>query len=374
MKEVCYIEGVAKLHLGPKSSNLTSKASFVTPSYLSKIRVNETKIWLVFIRSSTVFLSMNNFKWLTFMGLFSRDKPKIKIQTSKKDSFSGWLKCTHCTELIHANELQQNLFCCPKCQFHYRLPVEERLKQLCDENSFSPLFSNLSPVDPLGFVDTEPYPQRLTNAQEKSGNNEAITVGTCKLNTVPVALGILDFSFMGGSMGSVVGERLTRLIELACAEKRPLIIVSTSGGARMQESILSLMQMAKTSCALARLSEAKIPYISVLTNPTTGGVTASFASLGDIIIAEPKALICFAGPRVIEQTIGAQLPEGAQLSEFLLEHGMIDCIVNRHELKSKIAEFLSFFISFSKEEDSEGQLESDSQQKSSNLITNKHKS
>lgn len=285
------------------------------------------------------------------MGLFSRDKPKIKIQTSKKDSFSGWLKCTHCNELIHANELQQSLYCCPKCQFHYRLPVEERLKQLCDEGSFCPLFSNLTSIDPLNFADTESYTQRLANAQEKSGNNEAVSVGTCKIGSFPVALGILDFSFMGGSMGSVVGERLTRLIEKAIDLKISLVIVSTSGGARMQESILSLMQMAKTSCALARLSEAKLPYISVLTNPTTGGVTASFASLGDIIIAEPKALICFAGPRVIEQTIGTKLPEGAQLSEFLLEHGMIDCIVGRQELKSKLVEFLSFLTVPSSQED-----------------------
>lgn len=277
------------------------------------------------------------------MGLFSRDKPKIKVQTTKKDSFSGWLKCTHCTELIHSNELQQNLFCCPKCAFHYRLPIDERIKQLLDEGSFTPLFTHLRPIDPLEFVDTEPYPKRIENALEKSGNNEAVVVGTGTLSGFEVAFGVLDFSFMGGSMGSVVGERLTRLIELALEKKIPLIIVSTSGGARMQESILSLMQMAKTSSALAALSEAKVPYISVLTNPTTGGVTASFASLGDIIIAEPKALICFAGPRVIEQTIGAQLPEGAQQSEFLLEHGMIDCIVNRHELKNKLAEFLFFF-------------------------------
>lgn len=276
------------------------------------------------------------------MGLFSRDKPKIKIQTTKKDGFSGWLKCTHCNELIHTNELEQNQNCCPKCQYHYRLPTEERIKSLSDHDTFQILFDNLQPVDALNFFDTEPYPQRIANAQEKSGSNEAVVVGTCLLNHHKIALGVLDFSFMGGSMGSVVGERLTRLIEHALEEHLPLIIVSTSGGARMQESILSLMQMAKTSAALAKLHEASIPYISILTNPTTGGVTASFASLGDIIIAEPNALICFAGPRVIEQTIGQQLPPGAQKSEFLLEHGMIDCIVNRHELKQKLAEFLDF--------------------------------
>jgi acetyl-CoA carboxylase carboxyl transferase subunit beta len=277
------------------------------------------------------------------MGLFSRDKPKIKIQTTKKDGFSGWLKCTHCHELIHANELEQNQNCCPKCQYHYRLSTEERIKSLSDPNTFKILFDNLQPLDVLKFVDTESYPRRIASAQEKSGNSEAIVVGTCLLNRHKIALGVLDFNFMGGSMGSVVGERLTRLIEYALQERLPLVLVSTSGGARMQESILSLMQMAKTSAALAKLHEAGIPYLSVLTNPTTGGVTASFASLGDIIIAEPNALICFAGPRVIEQTIGQQLPPGAQKSEFLLQHGMIDCIVNRHELKQKLAEFLEFF-------------------------------
>lgn len=277
------------------------------------------------------------------MGLFSRDKPKIKIQTTKKDGFSGWLKCTHCNELIHANELERNQNCCPKCQYHYRLSTEERIKSLSDPDTFEPLFQNLQPVDALKFVDTESYPSRIASAQEKSGSLEAVVVGTCLLHQHKIALGVMDFNFMGGSMGSVVGEKLTRLIEHALKELLPLVIVSTSGGARMQESILSLMQMAKTSAALAKLHEAGIPYLSVLTNPTTGGVTASFASLGDVIIAEPNALICFAGPRVIEQTIGQQLPPGAQKSEFLLKHGMIDCIVNRHELKQKIAEFIGFF-------------------------------
>ncbi|MCE2982250.1 MAG: acetyl-CoA carboxylase, carboxyltransferase subunit beta [Parachlamydia sp.] len=277
------------------------------------------------------------------MGLFSRDKPKIKIQTTKKDGFSGWLKCSHCNELIHANELEQNSNCCPKCDYHYRLATENRIKSISDSGTFKALFNNLQTVDALNFADTDTYPNRLANTKEKSTGNEAVTVGTCLLNQNRVALGVMDFSFMGGSMGSVVGERLTRLMELAIHEKIPLIIISTSGGARMQESILSLMQMAKTSAALAKLHQAGIPYISVLTNPTTGGVTASFASLGDIIVAEPNALICFAGPRVIEQTIGQQLPPGAQQSEFLLEHGMIDCIVKRHELKAKLAELLDYF-------------------------------
>lgn len=277
------------------------------------------------------------------MGLFSRSKPKIKIQTSKKDGFSGWLKCTHCNELIHTNELQQNSNCCPKCDYHYRLSTDERIKNFADDDSFEELFTDIQPLDPLNFVDTEPYADRLASAQEKSGHNEAAIVGTCTIGGHPAAIGVLDFNFMGGSMGSVVGERLTRLIELAAGRKIPLIIVSTSGGARMQESTLSLMQMAKTSAALSRLHHLGVPYISILTNPTTGGVTASFASLGDVIIAEPNALICFAGPRVIEQTIGHQLPPGAQKSEFLLQHGMIDCIVNRHELKNKLTSIIEFF-------------------------------
>jgi acetyl-CoA carboxylase carboxyl transferase subunit beta len=276
------------------------------------------------------------------MRLFSRDKPKIKIQTTKKDGYSGWLKCTHCNELIHTNELEKNRNCCPKCDYHYRLSAEERIASLTDAESFQEMFKEIKPLDPLKFVDTEPYSTRLENAIEKSGQDEAVMVGTCAIGGHQIALGVLNFNFMGGSMGSVVGERLTRLMEHALENQLPLIIVSTSGGARMQESILSLMQMAKTSAALARLHTAGIPYISILTNPTSGGVTASFASLGDVIIAEPNALICFAGPRVIEQTIGTKLPPGAQKSEFLLKHGMIDCIVVRHELRDKLIKLLDF--------------------------------
>lgn len=276
------------------------------------------------------------------MGLFSKAKPKIKIQTTKKDGFSGWLKCTHCNELIHMNELQKNENCCPKCDYHYRLSADERLASLADPDTFEALFTHLTPVDALQFTDTLPYPQRLASAREKSGHDEAILTGVCLLGGHKVALAIFDFNFMAGSMGSVVGERITLLAELALQQRLPLIIVSTSGGARMQESILSLMQMAKTSAALAKLAEAKIPYISVLTNPTLGGITASFAALGDIIVAEPNALIGFAGPRVIEQTIGQKLPPGAQESEFLLNHGMIDCVVNRKELKNKLISFIDF--------------------------------
>jgi len=276
------------------------------------------------------------------MRFFSRDKPKIKVQSSKKDGFSGWLKCTHCTELVHTNELEKNLNCCPKCDYHYRLTAKQRIEALTDKNSFTEMFQEIKTADPLNFVDSEKYPERIDAAKEKTDMDEAVIVGTCKIDGVNTAIGVMDFHFMGGSMGSVVGERLTKMIEHAISHQLPVVIIASSGGARMQESTLSLMQMAKTSSALARLSEEGLPYISVLTNPTTGGVTASFASLGDIIIAEPKALICFAGPRVIEQTIGQKLPEGAQKSEFLLKHGMIDCIVDRHELKNKLAECLFY--------------------------------
>ncbi|MBJ7449381.1 MAG: acetyl-CoA carboxylase carboxyltransferase subunit beta [Parachlamydiales bacterium] len=285
------------------------------------------------------------------MRLFSREKPKIKIQTTKKDGFSGWLKCTHCTELIHTNEVEQNQNCCPKCDYHYRLSAEIRIKSLTDEDSFQELFTDLQPVDTLNFTDLEPYTKRLDDAREKTGLDEAVRVGVGTIKGQTYALGVMDFSFMGGSMGSVVGERITRLIELAIERSLPVVIVSSSGGARMQESILSLMQMAKTSAALAKLSDKGLPYISVLTNPTTGGVTASFAALGDIIIAEPNALICFAGPRVIEQTIGHKLPPGAQKSEFLLEHGMIDCVCKRQDLPDLLAQLLQFLTNNQRHEE-----------------------
>ena len=279
------------------------------------------------------------------MGLFSRQKPKIKVQSTKKDGFSGWVKCSACTEMVHATELQKNHNCCPKCDHHYRFSAIQRVSLLTDEGTFEELFSEIGPKDPLNFVDSEAYTDRMDRAQEKTGRNEAIITGIGEINGMKMALAVLDFSFMGGSMGSVVGERLTLTIEKAISEGIPFVAVSASGGARMQESTLSLMQMAKTSAALAKLSEAGLPYISILTNPTTGGITASFASLGDIIMAEPEALICFAGPRVIEQTIGQKLPPQAQKSEFLLEKGMIDCIVRRREMKDKVAFFLDFMTS-----------------------------
>ena len=276
------------------------------------------------------------------MGLFSRNKPKIKVQTTKKDGYSGWVKCTHCNELIHANELQENQHCCPKCDYHYRLTGLQRVELLADPQTFVEMFTQFKSTDPLQFVDSEAYSDRLKRAIKTTGRDEAAIVGTCELNGKKIALGVMDFSFMAGSMGSVVGERITSIIEFALEHNLPLVLVSASGGARMQESILSLMQMAKTSAALAKLHEKGLPYISVLTNPTTGGVTASFASLGDIIIAEPDALIAFAGPRVVEQTIGQKLPPKAQKSEFLLEKGMVDSIVSRHLLKDKLSSLIEF--------------------------------
>jgi acetyl-CoA carboxylase carboxyl transferase subunit beta len=275
-----------------------------------------------------------------FKNLFN--KPRIKVQTVKKDDYSGWIKCSGCGELIHDNELEKNKSCCPKCDYHYRLTGLQRIELLSDAGSFHEMFTQFQATDPLNFVDSESYKERLQKAKKKTGRDEGAIVGTCTIGGISVALGILDFSFMGGSMGSVVGEKLTSIIEHGLQNKLPVVIVSASGGARMQESILSLMQMAKTSAALGKLNEAGVPYISILTNPTTGGVTASFASLGDIIMAEPDALIGFAGSRVVEQTIGQKLPPGAQKSEFLLEKGMIDCIVSRHELKNKLHSFLRF--------------------------------
>ncbi|MBM3191967.1 MAG: acetyl-CoA carboxylase carboxyltransferase subunit beta [Chlamydiae bacterium] len=277
-----------------------------------------------------------------FLRLFTKHKPKIKVESIKRDGFSGWVKCSHCGEMVHAKEMQEHHQCCPKCKHHYRFSAWQRIELLADEGSFQELFTDLAPSDPLNFSDTESYQERIARAQAKTDRLDAVYVGTCRLKDQEIALGVMDFSFMGGSMGSVVGEKITRLIELAIEKELPLVLVCASGGARMQESCLSLMQMAKTSAALAKLHEKALPYVAVLTNPTTGGVTASFAALGDIILAEPDALIGFAGPRVVEQVIRQKLPATAQKSEFLLEKGMIDGIVSRAEMKEKLAFFISF--------------------------------
>lgn len=280
------------------------------------------------------------------MNLFSDNSFKIHSQPKKNERFSGWTKCSGCHEIIHQSDLNKNLQCCFKCGFHYRLDLEKRIELLADHSTFRELFTSIKPVDFLGFTDLQSYESRLIDSFNKTGRTDAICTGICLLEEKAVALAVMDFSFMGGSMGCVVGEKLTLLIELATEEKIPLIIVSASGGARMQESVLSLMQMAKVSAALANLASAKVPYISVLTNPTTGGVTASFATLGDIIIAEPDALIAFTGPRVIEQTIRQKLPENAQKSTFMLEKGMVDCVVKRSELKKKISQFIDYLSAF----------------------------
>lgn len=284
--------------------------------------------------------------------MFSFKRPKIKINQSEKKEFIGWIKCPQCKELIHQDEVRRHLDCCPKCNAHFRMSGQKRIELLADSGSFIEHFSEYQPSDFLQFIDTESYIERLQNAQKKTKRDEAVIVGLGRLHGRSIALGVLDFSFMGGSMGSVVGERLTSLIELAVKKKVPLLIVSASGGARMQESICSLMQMAKTSAALAKLHAAGLPYISVLTNPTTGGVTASFATLGDVILAEPGALIGFSGPRVVEQITKEKMPPNAQKSEFLLEKGMIDCIVKRDELKDKLSLFLDFLM----KENLEGRL------------------
>ena len=254
-----------------------------------------------------------------------------------------WQRCPGCQQTIFCKEAENRLGTCPECDYHWYVPARERIRQMLDEGTFEELFAELEPTDPLGFADKKPYRERLAAEQARTGLREAAIVGTGMIRARRVAFGVTDSAFIMGSMGAVVGEKLTRLIERATADKLPLIIISASGGgARMHEGILSLMQMAKVSAALARYDEAGGLFISVLTNPTMGGVAASFASLGDVIFAEPKALIGFAGPRTIQATIRIELPKGFQTSEFLLEHGYIDRIVRRSELKSEIARTIDF--------------------------------
>jgi acetyl-CoA carboxylase carboxyl transferase subunit beta len=272
-------------------------------------------------------------------------KPKQKLSaTERRDLPSDVFdKCPQCGEILYRARLEQNLFVCPECGYHNRIGAEDYIRLLLDDE-YEEHAGNLRSSDPLGFVDLKPYPQRLEAAERKSGGGDAVRTVTGTLEGIPVCIAVMDFDFIGGSMGSVVGEKIARLGRHALEHRMPYIIVSASGGARMMEGILSLMQMAKTSAVLAQLHEAGLPYISVLTDPTTGGVTASFSMLGDVQIAEPNALIGFAGPRVIEQTIKQELPAGFQRSEFLLEHGMIDHIVDRRELKAQIARLLRHML------------------------------
>jgi acetyl-CoA carboxylase carboxyl transferase subunit beta len=251
-----------------------------------------------------------------------------------------WVKCDNCKEIIYRKEVEKNFKVCPKCDYHFRISASERLPYLVDEGSFLEVEDGLSPRDFLSFKD---YRDKLKSSRKKTGLKDAIISGEAKIGGMQVSIVIMDFNFMGGSMGSVVGEKIARAVERAIENHTPFVSVASSGGARMQEGILSLMQMAKTSAAVARLGQAGLPFISVLTDPTFGGVTASFAMLGDIIVAEPKSLIGFAGPRVIEQTIKQQLPAGFQRAEFLLEHGMIDMIIPRKEMRATLGKVLEFF-------------------------------
>lgn len=276
------------------------------------------------------------------MAWFKRESAELDTSGEKKVRTEGlWVKCENCRQIIWKKDLEDNMNVCPKCDKHFRIDARTRLALLMDENEYEILDANISSTDPLKFVDLKPYSSRLKQAQKDTGLKDAVINANGKLMGRPVVASVMEYAFIGGSMGSVVGEMITRAIERAADTRTPLIIVSASGGARMMEGVISLMQLAKISSALAKLDKAKVPYISLLTDPTTGGVTASFAMLGDLNIAEPGALIGFAGPRVIEQTIRQKLPR-LQRSEFLLEHGMLDAVVARKQLKPYIARALDF--------------------------------
>ena len=277
------------------------------------------------------------------MAWFKRESAELDTSGEKKVRTEGlWVKCENCRQIIWKKDLEDNMNVCPKCDKHFRIDARARLALLMDENQYEVLDANISSTDPLKFVDLKPYSSRLKQAQKDTGLKDAVINANGKLMGRPVVASVMEYAFIGGSMGSVVGEMITRAIERAADTRTPLIIVSASGGARMMEGVISLMQLAKISSALAKLDNAKVPYISLLTDPTTGGVTASFAMLGDLNIAEPGALIGFAGPRVIEQTIRQKLPAGFQRSEFLLQHGMLDAVVPRKQLKPYIARALDF--------------------------------
>jgi acetyl-CoA carboxylase carboxyl transferase subunit beta len=280
------------------------------------------------------------------MTWFKRQSGELDTSGEKKVRTEGlWVKCETCRQIIWKKDLEENLNVCPKCDRHFRIDARTRLAQLLDDNQYEIDDAGLASTDPLKFIDLKPYAGRLQQAQKDTGLKDAVINARGKVNGRPVIVSSMEYAFIGGSMGAVVGEAITRAIERAADSHQPIIIVSASGGARMMEGVISLMQLAKISAALARLDHAKVPYISVLTDPTTGGVTASYAMLGDLNIAEPGALIGFAGPRVIEQTIRQKLPQGFQRSEFLLEHGMLDAVVHRKNLKSYIGRALDFMTS-----------------------------
>lgn len=279
------------------------------------------------------------------MSWFLRSKANITEETQKAMPDGLWTKCPSCGEIMYKTDLEENYFTCKKCSYHFRIGSKEYIKILLDEGTFLETNQNIRSTDPLNFVDTKDYPSRISDGYKKSGVNDAITTGTGAIKKQKVSFACMNFNFIGGSMGSVVGEKIYRAAKLALDSKIPFILISASGGARMQESVLSLMQMAKTSAILSELDDAGVPYISILTDPTTGGVTASYAMLGDVNIAEPGALIGFAGPRVIEQTIRKKLPAGFQRAEFLLEHGFVDKIINRKNMKDELSKMISWFMS-----------------------------
>lgn len=278
--------------------------------------------------------------------LFSKisfDRDDSKEQPTKKDAPTHWIKCPECAALMFFKEVENQNNICPKCNFHMRIGAKRRIEILADADSFVEYDEDLKPIDPLKFVDKKSYKKRVDEAYKKTGRTSAVVSGECTINGIGAQIVVFDFAFMGGSLGSVEGEKIVRAASRAMEKHQGLIIVSASGGARMQESTFSLMQMAKTSAALKKMDQARLPYISVLTDPTMGGVSASFAMLGDIIMAEPGALIGFAGQRVIKQTIGADLPEGFQRAEFLLEKGSIDMVVNRTDMKKTLSDLLTMF-------------------------------
>lgn len=277
------------------------------------------------------------------MDWFKRKKETLQAVDRKEMPDGLWVKCDECAEIIYKKELEKKLYVCPKCDYHFRIGSQIYIQILFDKNTFKEFNQGMTSIDPLKFRDTIKYSDRYKSAVQKTGLNEAVITGQAEIEGISIVAGIMDFSFLGGSIGSVVGEKISRATDLSLKNKKPLVILSASGGARMHEGVLSLMQMAKTSAKLALLAEENIPYFSILTHPTTGGTTASFAMLGDVHIAEPGALIGFAGPRVIKQTIGQDLPPGFQKSEFLLEHGFVDTIIHRHELKNRLAAMLRFF-------------------------------